>query len=218
MPARSRTNRTVRPRRRPPPSNPSRRRHRPPAAPSRGRWLSVSRRSSWASSPWAGRCSPPAVGRRTARRAHGIRSRRSGALPDGWAVTATNFFVGNSTITLEGPAADTEHRRGRGVRHRDVLRQRRLRGARPFPRSGCLDRQRDKRISTGSAMRATRSRTAAGSRPCISAAGPGVVPGGRGRRHAGRAALRSDGVRPGDDRREGRGSALDRSSRNARPR
>ena len=35
------------------------------------------------------------------------------ALPDGWAVTATNFFVGNSTITLEGPAADTDT--GEGV-------------------------------------------------------------------------------------------------------
>ena len=35
------------------------------------------------------------------------------ALPDGWAVTATNFFVGNSTVTLEGPAADTET--GEGV-------------------------------------------------------------------------------------------------------
>jgi hypothetical protein len=35
------------------------------------------------------------------------------ALPDGWAVTATNFFVGNATITLEGPAADTDT--GEGV-------------------------------------------------------------------------------------------------------
>ena len=35
------------------------------------------------------------------------------ALPDGWAVTATNFFVSNSTVTLEGPAADTET--GEGV-------------------------------------------------------------------------------------------------------
>ena len=35
------------------------------------------------------------------------------ALPDGWAVTATNFFVGNSTVTLEGPAADTDT--GEGV-------------------------------------------------------------------------------------------------------
>ena len=34
-------------------------------------------------------------------------------LPDGWAVTATNFFVGNSTVTLEGPAADTDT--GEGV-------------------------------------------------------------------------------------------------------
>ena len=35
------------------------------------------------------------------------------ALPDGWAVTATNFFVGNATVTLEGPAADTDT--GEGV-------------------------------------------------------------------------------------------------------
>jgi hypothetical protein len=35
------------------------------------------------------------------------------SLPDGWAVTATNFFVGNSTVTLEGPAADTDT--GQGV-------------------------------------------------------------------------------------------------------
>jgi hypothetical protein len=35
------------------------------------------------------------------------------ALPDGWAVTATNFFVGNSTVTLEGPTADTDT--GEGV-------------------------------------------------------------------------------------------------------
>ena len=35
------------------------------------------------------------------------------ALPDGWAVTATNFFVGNSTVTLEGPAAETDT--GEGV-------------------------------------------------------------------------------------------------------
>jgi hypothetical protein len=35
------------------------------------------------------------------------------ALPDGWAVTATNFFVGNSTVTLEGPAADADT--GEGV-------------------------------------------------------------------------------------------------------
>jgi hypothetical protein len=35
------------------------------------------------------------------------------ALPEGWAVTATNFFVGNATVTLEGPAADTDT--GEGV-------------------------------------------------------------------------------------------------------
>ena len=34
-------------------------------------------------------------------------------LPDGWTVAATSFFVGNMTVTLEGPAADAET--GEGV-------------------------------------------------------------------------------------------------------
>jgi hypothetical protein len=34
-------------------------------------------------------------------------------LPDGWSVSATSFFVGNATVTLEGPAADAET--GEGV-------------------------------------------------------------------------------------------------------
>lgn len=34
-------------------------------------------------------------------------------LPSGWTVSATSFFVGNATVTLEGPAADTET--GEGV-------------------------------------------------------------------------------------------------------
>jgi hypothetical protein len=35
------------------------------------------------------------------------------ALPSGWAVSTTSFFVGNMTVTLEGPAADQET--GEGV-------------------------------------------------------------------------------------------------------
>ena len=34
-------------------------------------------------------------------------------LPDGWSVSAASFFVGNATVTLEGPAADAET--GEGV-------------------------------------------------------------------------------------------------------
>ena len=34
-------------------------------------------------------------------------------LPEGWSVAATSFFVGNMTVTLEGPAADAET--GEGV-------------------------------------------------------------------------------------------------------
>ena len=34
-------------------------------------------------------------------------------LPDGWTVAATSFFVGNMTVTLEGPSADAET--GEGV-------------------------------------------------------------------------------------------------------
>ena len=77
-----------------------------------GRWQSVSRRSPWASSRSAGHCSLGGGASDCQARAwDSIPEER--ALPDGWAVTATNFFVGNSTVTLEGPAADTDT--GEGV-------------------------------------------------------------------------------------------------------
>ena len=206
--------RTVRPRTPAPPSNRPRRRDRPPNAPSRGPWRSVWRRSRWASSRWAGRCSPPgaAASDCQARAWDSIPEER--ALPDGWAVTATNFFVGNSTVTLEGPAADTET--GEGVMYATVtcygndgseaLARSRAQmpprqpddGPRGDRRRGLRDRRRHRALGHALPPR-----------------GPGVVPRGRGQRDAGRAALHGDGVRPGDDRREGRGPALGRRCRHA---
>ena len=93
------------------------------------------------------------------------------ALPDGWAVTATNFFVGNSTITLEGPAADTDT--GEGVVYATVTCYGND-GSEALARSRAADastRQRDNgpRWHRRRGLR-DRGRHRA-SRPCTSAAG-----------------------------------------------
>ena len=124
MPARSRTHSNRQTAAPTAPSNRPRRRDRPPNAPSRGPWRSVWRRSRWASSRSAGRCSPQAAGRRTARPARGIRSRRS----------APARRLGRNRDELlrrqldghpGGAGGRYRHRRGRRVRHGDLLRQRR---------------------------------------------------------------------------------------------